>query len=316
MTDLLKPKGTLKVIPLLKSSNFLDNEGILFIVEGEDYHFKLSVDQSGLYVHRNGEQCALHKDMLHNGHLTFFILIWNPSKIELITAERLKSETGADVDREINSLKNTLPCAVPLSLKRWAREQSLIPTVQYNSENEFRDTIYQCLANLKSNVEDNAIEAFWDYTYSGNKIAGKKPKKEPLAQPTIKGLIQTELILKGIDVFRENVTPAGDIDFTLVGTVKRIGLVNMCVELKNAHSQYLENGLINQLPDYMRSQDSQYGAYVVLNYNLKDGTNLQRADLTHKLNLLQLNSTDSLVQHNIRTFVIDLDKNVVASKKK
>lgn len=319
MTDLLKPKGTFKMLPIANSnSNFFDNEGALFIVNGENFHFQLSVDKTGLYVERNGEQCVLTPDTLSNGRLNFFLLTWSPNRLRLITAERIKkADTGETEDKEILVVKHTPPCSVPISLKRWAREKSLIPTKQYESESDFRNAVYQCLSNLKTNVESNgSTEAFWDYSYDGNKIAEKRPKKEVLAQPLIKAIIDTELFIRGIDVFRENTTPAGDIDFTVVGSVTGIGIVNMCIELKNAHSQYLENGLINQLPDYMRSQNSQYGAYLVLNYNTENGNNIQRSELIQKLSLWQMTSNDNLVQTKIRTFVIDLDKEIVANKNK
>lgn len=309
ITDLLKPNGRFEMLPANNNTNIFNDVGAFFIVHGEHFHFQLSVDETGLYIERNGEQCVLTPDMLSTGHLKFFIMTWSPNRLRLITAERKKEP--------IEVIKYTAPCSVPISLKRWARDKSLIPTKFYNTEADFRNAVYQCFSDLKSKIEDNgSSESFWDFSYNGNKIKGKTPKKETLAQPLIKTIIDTDLYLRGIDIFRENTTPAGDIDFTVVGSVCGTGIVNMCIELKNAHSEYLENGLINQLPDYMRSQNSQYGVYCVLNYNIHGGDIIERSELIQKLNMLQLSSQDDLVKTKIRIFIVDLDKNIVAKKRK
>jgi hypothetical protein len=317
-TDLLKPKGALTMVPVeSNNTNLFEQAGSLFIVDGDNFHFQLSMDETGLYVERNGEQCILTPEMLATRRLNFFILTWSPNTLRLITAEDIaKTGTSKRERRQISVEKETTPSSVPLSLKRWARDESLIPTKIYETESDFRDAVYQCLADLISKVEDKGgTESFWDYSYDGNKITGKKPKKETLAQPLVKTIIETELYLRGLDVFRENITDSGDIDFTVVGSVKQIDIANMCIELKNAHSEYLENGLLNQLPNYMRSQDSQYGAYCVLNYNVDKGNNIDRATLVQKLNVWKINSLDNLVQTKIRIFVIDLDKNIILNKR-
>jgi hypothetical protein len=225
--------------------------------------------------------------------------------------------TAEEDDKVIEIVKYTDPCSVPISLKRWARDKSLIPTKHYQTEKDFRDAVYLTLSDLKSKIEDNASgKTFWDYVYDGNKLKEKNPKKEVLVQPLIKTIIDTELYIRGIDVFRENTTPAGDIDFTVVGSVINVGVVNMCIELKNAHSQNLEDGLTRQLPGYMRSQNSQYGAYCVLNYSIDNSGYKERGELVQRLSLFQINSNDDLVRTKIRTFVIDLDEKVAAAKKK
>ena len=309
-TDLLRPKGKFQMIPLdFNTSNIFKMVGSLFIVNGEGFRFQLSVDDTGLYIERNSESCILTPDLLSDKKLRFFIATWSPNNLRLVT----KDAQGNIIDL----VKKTIPCSIPLSLKRWARDTSLMPVKLYDTEEDFRNAVYQCLSDLHFKIEDSGSgESFWDYLYDGNKIKNRTPKKESLAQPLMKAFIDTELYLRGIDIFRENSTLSGDIDFTVVGSVKNIGVVNMSIELKNAHSDKLGNGLLNQLPDYMRSQNSQYGAYCVLNYNINKETNVERADLIAKLNLMQIKSNDDLVRTKIRVFVIDLDKDIVAAKMK
>lgn len=309
-TDLLKPRGKISLLPLGRRTNLFDEAGTFFKVIGENFHFQLSIDESGLYAERNGDMCILTPNMLAKRELYLFIFTWSPNRIRIITQESLQ-------DDQIVIYKDTPPCSVPLSLKRWAKDNNLISSKKYKTETDFRNAVYQSLADLKSNIEDNGLgESFWDYTYDGNRIIEKLPKKEPLIQPMIKGLIATELYILGIDVYRENVTPVGDVDFTVVGAVDNIGVANMCIELKNAHSSNIENGLLKQLPDYMRSQNAQYGAYCVLNYNLENGDNAKRTELVDGLALKQFRSKDALVRSNIRVFIIDLDRNIVAQKRK
>lgn len=317
ITDLLKPKGKFQLMNI-GLNNLFEEEGTLFVVENEEFHFQLSIDKMGLYVTRNGEQCVLLRENLHSRHMFFFVITWSPTRLRIFTAERIMKPDSKEIeDIPVSVIKYTVPCSVPLSLKRWARDLSLIPIKSYPSESAFRNAVYQCLSDLKTKIEDNGgTESFWDYSYKGNKIQSKTPKKETLAQPLIKTIIETELYLRGIDVFRENTSLTGDIDFTVVGSVEKVGVVNMCVELKNAHSKHLENGLLTQLPDYMRSQNSQYGAYCVLNYNIESGGMKERAELIGKLSLWQVASKDNLVQNKIRIFVIDLDKKIIVNKRK
>lgn len=310
-TDLLKPRGKLSMAPLNIESNFFDNSGTLFIVDGPNFNFHFSVDSNGLYVKRNGHTCSLKPSMFPNGKLVFFLMSWNPTELKLLSGYKEKEKVV-----EVLQTTNTPSTTAPLSLKRWAREKSLLKKTIYKSVEELRDSVYQCLSDLKDKIEDSGSgDSFFDYVYDGNKVIEKNPKKEPLTQPLLLPILNTELFLRGIEIFRENTTPSGDVDFTVTGAVEGLGSSNMAIELKNAHSGKLENGLLNQLPDYMRSQNSEYGAYVVLNYNI-DGDRSTRAELIQKLNLLQLKSNDNLVQTKIRIFVIDLDKKIVQLKRK
>lgn len=310
-TDLLKPKGKINYMTLDSSFNFFQESGVLFEVTGENFHFNFSINSESLSIERNGFKVSLTPEMFPDGKLLFFLMGWSTNKLILLSGYRENEET-IEVLQEIE----TIPTIAPMSLKRWAKEQSLIQTSIYKSVDNLRDAVYQTIADLKDKIEDTGSgESFWDYQYKGNAVTKKTPKKEPLAQLLFKPMLVTDLFFRGLEIFRENKTSSGDIDFTITGAVEGIGSVSMCIELKNAHSKELENGLLNQLPDYMRSQQSEYGAYCVLNYNI-DGNIEQRAELVQKLNLVQYGSTDPIVKTKIRFFVIDLDKNIVHQKRK
>lgn len=301
--ELLTPRG--KLI-MQTRGNIFDTEGTIFLVEGEGFYFRLSIDGDGIYAERNGESCILPSNLLPGNRVNFFVLTWSYDQIRLITG----------VDTPIEMVKETWPCAVPNSLKKWAREKSLLPQKEYDSEEDLRDAVYGCIASMKEKIErDGNSDAFWDIIYEGNAIISKNPKKEPTIHPHLKSLLDTELFLKGIDIYRENKTSVGNIDFTLTGYVKNKGLSSVCIEIKNAHSKEVEDGFTTQLPNYMVAQGAQYGAYCVLNYSYPTGNRETRAELVGRLMVLQVTSKNPYVRSNIRVYVIDLDKNVLASKK-
>ena len=244
MTDLLTPHGSFQIYSRL-NNNFFDDYFVYFIVEGENFEFKLWTDEFRIHVLRNGQRCSLTREIQNNQILSYFKLAWTPYAIGFVTP---------DSEGQIKIGLRTLPISVPLSLKHWAKDQGLKPQKFYDSEADFRDTVYQCISTLKIKIEGNeSADSFWDFTYDRNKILDKKPKREPKVHPLIKTIIETELYLKGIIVFRENTTAEGNIDLTLVANIKDSSPANVCIEVENLHSNEIESGLTKQLPNYMRS---------------------------------------------------------------
>ena len=124
-TQLLTPKGKLQMISSGSNrGNIFDNTGSFFIIQDDNFHFQFSAGENGLYVERNGEQCALPAIQFQNKFLKFFILTWSPTTLRLIGG-------GNDKKALIDITVETLPCSVPLSLKRWAKEKSLTPIRLY-----------------------------------------------------------------------------------------------------------------------------------------------------------------------------------------
>lgn len=121
---------------------------------------------------------------------------------------------------------------------------------------------------------------------------------------------------KNIEVFPEHQTGVGNLDFLLVGDIENIGRCYFCIEIKLAHSQDLEHGLVEQLPSYMRSLRSRYGTYCVLNFkgNWFDKPKIKdNHRLDFYLHLLTKESNIPEVE-NIRIFIFDFAKELSASK--
>jgi hypothetical protein len=69
------------------NTNIFSQAGTFFNLKGEDFHFQLSADETGLYLERNGEQCILTPDMLTSRRRRFFIMTWSPTTLRLVTPE-------------------------------------------------------------------------------------------------------------------------------------------------------------------------------------------------------------------------------------
>jgi hypothetical protein len=125
------------------------------------------------------------------------------------------------------------------------------------------------------------------------------------------------MMMSSIDVVPEYTTGAGRLDFMLIANVKNVGLGKICMEVKSAHSSDLVDGLIGQLPTYMKNKNVNLGIYVVLWY----GARLKPS--THDASIIDLNVrlTSEMSRHfsqevckRIRVFVVDLTKPKSASR--
>ena len=69
-----------------------------------------------------------------------------------------------------------------------------------------------------------------------------------------------------LSLVREVGAGIGSLDFLLEGIVDGGQKINVCVEVKLAHSgkNKLKKGLLTQLPQYMAALSAQYGVFLVL----------------------------------------------------
>jgi hypothetical protein len=79
----------------------------------------------------------------------------------------------------------------------------------------------------------------------------------------IAGYLQDQSLLAGYQVIQESQAGPGTLDIRAVAALDGGGLVNVCVEGKNAHSRDLEHGIRDQLPAYMQGVKADYGVYLV-----------------------------------------------------
>lgn len=118
---------------------------------------------------------------------------------------------------------------------------------------------------LKNNIELHSnYKYFWKK--DGNSI---KPQREPDMQPLIMGQLKTICDYIGIQLSREVESANGEIDF-LCSFTYNSKVLKTCIELKNAHSPKYELGLTKQLPEYLKSERTKHGIYLVLWYKGDD----------------------------------------------
>jgi hypothetical protein len=140
--------------------------------------------------------------------------------------------------------------------------RSLINETTIESERNLREFVERTLSLIvKKNIED---EGGYRYFWKDTQNDGKVPITEPQMQPYILGHLKIFYEHMGIQISRECVTANGQIDFLVTFSNSKKDLLRVCVELKLAHNTKLDDGIIKQLPIYMRSLSTKQGVFLVL----------------------------------------------------
>lgn len=296
--DILNPEGT---ITLVFQTGTIDY--IFFEIEGFNFLFTMYIENGILFCIRNKHKIIFDlrfKSPTYNHIISF---VWSKISIEFY-------HNGTLIDS-----KNFSPELPPNRLFSWAREQNLIKTDTYDTEELFRNKIHAILLSIHDKLIDaGSYDSFWNITYSRLSIKEKLPKREVEVQPIFKSLIDDQIYMSSIDVIPEFESSVGKLDFLFIGRLTSGGSVYFCVEFKNAHSKNLEDGLSTQLPIYMENKKATYGAYCVLNYKgeiFLEPSNIQ--DIEQYLYYKQLENKE-IDPNNIRVFVYNLTRPKSASK--
>ena len=306
-SDLLSSSGAITFVTDRAS---IGEGGFIFQVKCDGFIFALSFQNQSIVLQRNETVSVFDlKSFINKYDRIRVFAMWSTSALGF--------ECGVDEDRKHISVP-TKPIAPPASIIRWARKKMLLPVESYNSEEVFREKVYSCLITINQKIKEaDAYKSFWNISYEGNTITGRQPKKEVDIQPLIHCFLSDQMLLANIEIIPEYPSGVGSLDFLFLGQVKDHGLCKLCAEFKLAHSNDLEHGLLEQLPDYMAVSNATYGAYCVLNF--KGGWFEKPALPDNKaldiyLPLVQRSSSNP-VQKNIRTFIFDLAKPKTASNK-
>jgi hypothetical protein len=238
--------------------------GQLFEVVASRYHLEVGFTSSHLFIERNG--CRL-ETLLESDRLVCWIG-WEPTRLRLAAwpVSDLASSGRPDPDKleKMQSLdtKVTMP---PNSLLTWARKSNLLPIASYDAVHQFNEATVTSLLTIPDKVSTLGLQdAFWDKTYKGNRVISRSPKHEPDIQPIIHGLLYDIFLAKSIRVSPEFPIAGGCLDFLLSGHLATGDEVQACIEFKHAHSKRIENGLLKQLPTYMRALGCDFGLYCVM----------------------------------------------------
>lgn len=300
--DFLQTKGTLHFVT---DWQVLDNDQLVFRVEDDNFVFQLGFKGSQIHFQRNKTISVVSTDDLVKDGRCQLIAMWSPIELTIICG-------WEDHRKEIRIQTDAI--VPPQPLLDWARKNNLLPTIEYNSEEEFRSKVYSCLDSIQDRINDaGCYNSFWNLKYKGNKIESRSPKKETDVHRLVHCVLSDQLLMSSIDIVPEYKTGVGDLDFMFIGGLSGKGLVKMCTEFKNAHSPGLIDGLLYQLPSYMGSKQVQYGAYCILNYK-GDWFDEPYEDIADLRDLIDFR-LESPYKDRIRVFWLDLSKPRTASKK-
>ncbi len=324
-SDLLLTSGTITFE--MSRDNIRRLDIVLFDLNTDDFRFRMAIRNGAILLERGKDRAIISPNLENNAEKRRVFAIWDPSMLMI--------RCGTSKDDEVVQVTETAIIIPPTSVIRFARYQNLIPTNVFPNTEAFRNSVYELLVNLQDDIERlGTYNPFWDEFYEGRKKGNPTPKRETDIHPTLNLLFADWSLLHFVEVIRENQTGVGNLDFCFVGFVSDVGPVSLCVEVKKAHADDIVHGLEVQLPLYMERKRAQYGAYLVLWFKgdwfdeptLTDIQNISSAwiedsdklptqanleNLEFALNGITLSNPKL---QNIRAFIIDASKPIMASK--
>lgn len=154
---------------------------------------------------------------------------------------------------------------------------------------------------------------FWDITYDGPKITSRRPKRETDIHPTIHGLLYEIGIAKNFLIAPEYSIAGGRLDFLVSGMLNAGGIVDVCIEFKQAHSHDLLDGLLKQLPEYMKAKGCDSGIYCVMYFRGEYFSKPESYDVDKLMFFLEMERRKAGL-HTIRILVMDFSYQTPPSK--
>jgi hypothetical protein len=204
----------------------------------------------------------------------------------------------------------TLPTIPPNRLHAWLDAKALWPRRYYSSEEEVFTEVLLLVQRMEEQVRNlNLQSQFWRDWRTG------EPKGETELQPLIHALLADRARLKQLEVVPERVVGgSGRLDFSLSGMLTTGGRATVCLECKLAQSGKLVQGISNQLPEYMRSLQTDHGIYCVVFFGPDSGLPRRLRDPDMLLEQLQ-NIVLIRGVRGIRPVLLDVSRPIAPSKK-
>lgn len=310
--DLIEANGTLTF--WIESSQFGEKAGYLFKVSCPDYYLEAGFTKTSFYIARNNQKLEMPLEPYKQSGYVNCYAIWQPTELSLLILDKSYDKavsSGADAINEIEKRKKILrtpPTLPPNSLIDWARRKAIAPTITYDSLSHFYQEVAFALQSIPDKIATVGMyNAFWDITYEGSRIVLRKPKREPDILPIIHGLLFDIATAKNFQVSPEHQIGGGQLDFLISGCLKTGEIANVCVEFKHAHSSDLEDGLLKQLPAYMRAKGCNFGLYCVMFFKGPYFTEPRKHDLRN-IDLFLNGLASSAGLSNIRILIFDLSR--------
>jgi len=310
--DLIEASGTI-AFWINYSQLGAGKAGYLFKVIADKYYLEVGFTESTLYIARNELKVETPISTDRPNEYVLCYAMWQPIKLSLLMLDKSYDEavsSGADAITEIeNRTKEvkTPPTLPPNSLIMWARKELIVPIVTYDSFPDFYQEVILALQSIPDKARTaNIYNAFWDITYRGPlEIAPRKPKREPDIVAVVHGLLRDIETAKNFEVSPQYPLGGGELDFLISGHLKTGEIANVCVEFKHAHSPKLRNGLLKQLPTYMKTKGCDFGIYCVMFFKGKYFDKPKKYDVGG-IDFYLNNLAGSVGLSNIRILVFDL----------
>lgn len=139
------------------------------------------------------------------------------------------------------------------------------------------------------------------------------PKHEPHSQPLVYHMLRHLCEVRGIFLAREVAAAGGSLDFLFSVCDQSGRMVQVCMELKNAHHKSIGNGVSFQLPAYMKDLGSKSGIFLILWYRCQIFNEPRKYESPSELEAeIAQSSIDNKLQ--IETIVIDCGRRASPSK--
>jgi len=310
--DLIEANGTLTF--WIDSFQFGEKTGYLFKVVSPDYYLEVGFTKTNFYIARNDRKLEIPLEPYKQSGYVNCYALWQPTELSLLILDKSYDEavsSGADAINEIEKRKKILrtpPTLPPNSLIDWARRKAIAPMITYDSLSHFYQEVVFALQSIPDKVATVGMyNAFWDITYEGSRIISRKPKREPDILPIIHGLLFDIATAKNFLVSPEHQIGGGRLDFLISGHLKTGEFANVCVEFKHAHSPDLKDGLLKQLPAYMRAKGCNFGLYCVMFFKGPYFMEPRKYDLRN-IDLFLNGLASSAGLSNIRILIFDFSR--------
>lgn len=266
--DLLSSTATIEFVTDVQTIKL---QKTLFSIKYENFKFSLDFNNGTIILNRCNNVIN-HKIRATNPTEKIKIRIsYEPQKMSMLVGDNILFAELAQLPNELEKekyLSNQFPMATfapvypPNSMLKWVRKEQLIPVKEYQTYENLLDSISSMIVSLENKISDsNMYAAFWD---KNDVKPIQIPKKEEEIHRILLGLIQDECLLKSLEINHENTVENKKFDFYISGFVKGVGMKGVCIEAIHAHNQKLKEGLLFQLPTYMKSKSADFGIFLVL----------------------------------------------------
>ena len=307
--DLIEANGTLTF--WINSTQLGEKMGYFFKVASPDYYQEIGFTRTSFYIARNDQRLEMSIEPYRQAGYVNCYAMWQPTELSLLILDKSynkaissSADAVAETERRKKILK-TPPTLPPNSLITWARKETIAPTITYDSLSHFYQEVTFALQSIPDKVTTVSMyNAFWDIIYEGSRIVSRKPKREPDILPIIHSLLFDIATAKNFEVFPEYQIGGGRLDFLISGHLKTGQIANVCIEFKHAHNHDLKDGLLKQLPSYMRAKGCDYGIYCVMFFKGSYFTEPRKYDLRN-IDLFLNGLASSAGLSNIRILIFD-----------